>query len=119
MSGSRSSSGVLDELFGALADPTRRSLMQRLIQNGPATATSLSADGPLSRQAIVKHLQALVDAGLATPERHGREVRYVATPAPLADAVAWLIETGPQWDRRIDRLRKIAQERTSADVSMR
>jgi DNA-binding transcriptional ArsR family regulator len=115
----RESGGALDELFGALSDPTRRSLMQRLVQSGPATATVLSAGAPLSRQAIVKHLQALVDAGLATPERHGREVRYVATPAPLADAVAWLIETSPQWDRRIDRLRKIAQERTSADLSMR
>jgi DNA-binding transcriptional ArsR family regulator len=112
------SSGVLDELFGALADPTRRALMQRLLDEGPATATVLAADVPLTRQAVVKHLQALVDAGLATPERQGREVRYVATPEPLAVAVAWLLETSPQWDRRVERLRRLAQERVRTDLSM-
>jgi DNA-binding transcriptional ArsR family regulator len=110
-------SGALDELFGALADPTRRALMQRLVGQGPATATVLAADTPLTRQAVVKHLQALVDAGLAAPERQGREVLYVATPEPLAIAVAWLLETSPQWDRRIERLRKLAQERVNADLS--
>ena len=113
--------GPLDELFGALADPTRRQLMQRLIQNGPDTATRLVATTALTRQAVVKHLQALVEAGLARSERDGREVRYVATPEPLTAAVAWLLEASPQWDARLERLRTRVQERAAAssDVSMR
>ncbi|MFZ2441027.1 MAG: metalloregulator ArsR/SmtB family transcription factor, partial [Ilumatobacteraceae bacterium] len=67
---------ALDVLFGALADPTRRQLLQRLLANGPATATVLAEPLACSRQAVVKHLQALEAAGLATPERVGREVRY-------------------------------------------
>ncbi len=51
----------------------------------------------------------LVDAGLATPKREGREVRYEATPERLATALTWLLESSPQWDRRIERLRQRAQ----------
>lgn len=102
----------LDDLFGALADPTRRALFQRLLQHGPDTATRLSADpavaATISRQAVVKHLQALVEAGLAAPQRAGREVRYEATPEPLAAVVTWLVATSPQWDRRVERLRNLA-----------
>jgi DNA-binding transcriptional ArsR family regulator len=96
---------ALDVLFGALADPTRRQLLQTLLTKGPATATVLAAPLPVSRQAIVKHLQALEVAGLVTPERDGREVRYRATPERLASAVGWLLDAGGSWDRRIDRLR--------------
>ena len=99
-------SGVLDDLFGALADPTRRALLQRLLQHGPETATRLAADSPLTRQGVVKHLQALVEAGLAVPRREGREVRYAATPEPLSTAVAWLLESSADWDQRIERLRR-------------
>ena len=96
----------LDTLFGALADPTRRLLLQRLLVSGPATATVLAEPLPVSRQAVVKHLQALELAGLVTPQREGREVRFRATPERLASAVGWLLDAGGSWDRRIDRLRK-------------
>jgi DNA-binding transcriptional ArsR family regulator len=96
---------ALDDLFGALADPTRRALLERLMRSGADTATRLCEGSELTRQAIVKHLQALVDAGLATPERHGREVRYRATPESLAEVVAWLTESSSGWDRRLARLR--------------
>jgi DNA-binding transcriptional ArsR family regulator len=99
-----SDAGALDDLFGALADPTRRSLFRALVERGPQTATVLADDRPLSRQAVVKHLQALVDAGLATSARDGREVRYRATSEPLAGVVQWLVEASPQWDRRVERL---------------
>jgi DNA-binding transcriptional ArsR family regulator len=99
----------LDELFGALADPTRRDLFQRLLHDGPETATRLAEDLPVTRQAVVKHLRALQDARLVEPERDGREVRYRATPEPLADVVAWLAQAGPAWDRRLDRLRRRAR----------
>ncbi len=97
---------ALDELFGALSDPTRRALLERLLRHGPDTATRLSIESPLTRQAVTKHLQALVDAGLAERSRHGREVTYAATPQPLAEVLAWLVESSPQWDRRLARLRR-------------
>ena len=71
---------ALDDLFGALSDPTRRALFERLVKQGPDTATRLAEHTTLTRQAVVKHLQALVEAGLASSERDGREVRYKATP---------------------------------------
>jgi DNA-binding transcriptional ArsR family regulator len=96
--------GVLDRLFGVLADPTRRSILQTLVHEGPRTATELAADATISRQAIVKHLQVMADAGMVAPERDGRDVRYRATTECLAQAVSWLLTTGPAWDRRLDRL---------------
>jgi DNA-binding transcriptional ArsR family regulator len=96
----------LDELFSALADPTRRSILERLVHEGPHTATELAAGSPVSRQAIVKHLQALAGSGLVTGERSGREVRYRATTAKLADAIAWLLDASDRWDRTTERLRR-------------
>ena len=98
-------SGALDALFGALADPTRRALVERLVIHGPASATRLAPSAALTRQGIVKHLQALEAAGLVSSQRVGREVQYRATTEPLAAAVAWLLDAGGSWDRRIDRLR--------------
>jgi DNA-binding transcriptional ArsR family regulator len=96
----------LDELFAAVADPTRRQILQHLVHDGPATATQLAELFPLSRQAVVKHLRTLAGAGLVATAREGREVRYRATTERLADAVAWLLDTSSQWDRRTERLRR-------------
>ena len=96
----------LDLVFAALADPTRRTVVRRLVADGPTSATVLARDLPVTRQAVVKHLQALADAGLVSSARDGREVRYAAQTAPLADAVAWIAATGVQWDTRLDRLAK-------------
>lgn len=95
----------LDELFGVLADPTRRDVLERLIHDGPQTATELAAHFPTTRQAVVKHLRTLAEAQLVTAERSGREVRYRATTARLAEAVNWLLGASSDWDRRADRLR--------------
>lgn len=100
--------GTLDTLFGALADPTRRLLVERLLTQGPTTATLLAETMPVTRQAILKHLQVLEAAGLLARDRVGREVRYRVTPLPLATAVGWILDTAGQWDRRIDRLRSRA-----------
>jgi DNA-binding transcriptional ArsR family regulator len=97
---------ALDALFAALADPTRRGLVKRLVVEGPHSATDLARDLPMTRQAVVHHLQALADAGLVDAARDGREVRYRATPEPLAEAVAWMLDTGLRWDRRLERLRE-------------
>jgi DNA-binding transcriptional ArsR family regulator len=87
-------------VFSALGDPTRRRLLAAVAEH-PATATELAGDMPISRQAVVKHLNALSDAGLLERERVGRDVRYHLTPAPLSAAVSWMADVGGQWDRRL------------------
>jgi DNA-binding transcriptional ArsR family regulator len=87
-------------VFGALADPTRRQLLSAIATH-PATATELAIELPISRQAVVKHLSALSDAGLLERQRSGRDVRYRVTPAPLNDAVSWMADVGGQWDERL------------------
>jgi DNA-binding transcriptional ArsR family regulator len=94
----------IDELFSALADPTRRDVLERLVHDGPQTATQLATHYPTTRQATVKHLRALADADLVVAERSGREVRYRATTERLAEAISWLLGAGADWDRRTARL---------------
>jgi DNA-binding transcriptional ArsR family regulator len=101
-----------DAVFGALADPTRRQLLSA-ISDHPSTATELAGDVPISRQAVVKHLIALADAGLLERERAGREVRYRVTPAPLSDAVSWIAQVGAQWDTRLASLAHTLEARQS------
>jgi DNA-binding transcriptional ArsR family regulator len=91
-------------VFGALADPTRRRLLAKIADRPAATATELASELPISRQAVIKHLSALADAGLLDRERAGREVRYRVTPAPLSDAVSWMAEVGGEWDDRLKAL---------------
>src|SRR5262249_32435904 len=80
----------VDAVFAALADPTRRRLLDQLSSDGPLTATELAGSYPVSRQAVVKHLSALAAAGLLDAERHGREVRYGVVPGRLGGASSWL-----------------------------
>jgi DNA-binding transcriptional ArsR family regulator len=94
-----------DAVFGALSDPTRRALLETIASRPDATATELAAELPITRQAVLKHLSALADAGLVDRERSGREVHYRVTPAPLSDAVSWMADVGGQWDERLARLR--------------
>jgi len=92
-------------VFGALSDPTRRTLLAAIASHPAATATELAAELPISRQAVLKHLNALTDAGLLDRTRAGREVRYRFTPAPLSDAVDWMTAVGAEWDERLAVLR--------------
>lgn len=92
-----------DAVFGALAEPVRRRLLQSIAAH-PATATELASGLPISRQAVAKHLASLSDAGLLERERSGRDVRYRITPAPLSDAVSWMVEVGSEWDQRLGQL---------------
>ncbi|HWF56430.1 MAG TPA: metalloregulator ArsR/SmtB family transcription factor [Solirubrobacteraceae bacterium] len=93
-------------VFSALADPTRRTLLQTIAGHPAATATELAATLPITRQAVIKHLAALSDAGLLDREREGREVRYSVTPAPLSDAVSWMAAVGGEWDDRLGALKR-------------
>ena len=96
-----------DALFKALADPSRRFVLETLASRGTATPTELAAGLPVTRQAVAKHLTALRDAGLVEATRAGRETRYALTPAPLASAAAWIEDVGAAWDGRLDALRRL------------
>lgn len=91
-------------VFAALADATRRRLLERLSDHPGATATELAGELPISRQAVLKQLLALRDAGLVESARDGRQVRFRPTPAPLAEAMAWMTSVGAEWDERLDAL---------------
>jgi DNA-binding transcriptional ArsR family regulator len=96
----------VDQVFFALADPTRREVIRRLSQGGPVTVTDLARQLPVSRQAIAKHLAALDEAGLISAEQEGRQRRYHLTPGPLAEAMGWMAEVGAEWDERLNALRR-------------
>jgi DNA-binding transcriptional ArsR family regulator len=93
--------GSVERVFDALGDPGRRALVASVAERGTATATELSAELPVTRQAVAKQLGALADAGLLRATRVGRETRYEVTPRPLGDAAAWLVEMGAGWDQRL------------------
>jgi DNA-binding transcriptional ArsR family regulator len=94
----------LNEVFGALADPTRREVMRSLAEQPGLTASHLAGELPMTRQAVSKHLAALSGAGLVEARREGRETRYTLTPAPLAGAMRWMSDVGAEWDTRLERL---------------
>lgn len=96
----------LGPLFDALADDTRREVMRRLSARGPSSATELSAELPVTRQAVAKHLRALAEAGLVSSELKGRERLYRLTPEPLGDAMSWMTLVGAEWDDRLERLKR-------------
>ncbi len=93
-------------ILNALADPTRRAVFERLNRNGPASASQLALELPVTRQAISKHLGVLDSAGLVSKQAKGREVLFSAQVAPLGDVADWLEEAGTAWDARLERLRR-------------
>ena len=94
-----------DAVFAAIADPTRRHLIEALATR-PASATSLAAGLPISRQAVAKHLAGLRAADLVRVERAGREALYSLDPRPLGDAAEWIARVGGEWDGRLADLRR-------------
>jgi DNA-binding transcriptional ArsR family regulator len=100
---------LADHVFDALADPTRRRIVERL-GRAPASAGEIADHLPVSRQAVVKHLALLEDAGLVHGERDGRRVVFRLTPGAFADAAGWMHDVGAQWDRRLERLARRASK---------
>jgi DNA-binding transcriptional ArsR family regulator len=97
---------VAQEVFAALADPTRRSILAALATGGPATATDLAAVLPISRQAVSKHLGLLTDAGLVVAEPgEGRRVRHRLDSRPMKVAQGFLAALARDWDGPLARLR--------------
>ena len=103
----RDQEAVAQEVFAALADPTRRGILAQLAARGPATATDLAAVLPISRQAIAKHLGLLTEAGLVVAEPgERRRVRYRLHSAPIQVAQQFLAALARDWDSSLDALRR-------------
>ena len=111
-----------DELWEAVADPSRRKVLDLILAHGQATPTALAAELPFTRQAVAKHLAVLARAGLVEAHRHGREVRYTVRPErvgaaaqAMAHAAQAMAAAAARWDRRLDTIKRLAeaQARTS------
>jgi DNA-binding transcriptional ArsR family regulator len=100
-------------VFAALADPTRRQVLGLLGGQGELTATALADRLPISRQAIVKHLTVLGEAGLVAGRRVGREVRYAVRPEALVATARWMAALANDWDRRLAAIKRIAEASAS------
>jgi ArsR family transcriptional regulator, cadmium/lead-responsive transcriptional repressor len=98
-----------DDLWSAIGDPTRRRMLDLLLVDGGGTATTLSERLPVTRQAVAKHLLVLDRVALVEATPAGREKRYRVNDAQMARAVAQLNEVGSAWDRRLQRIRHIAE----------
>jgi DNA-binding transcriptional ArsR family regulator len=95
---------VTDNVFRALADPTRRAIFERLSRNGEQTVHALTDRSGVSQPAISKHLTVLKRAKLVRHRREGRETHYSAQPQALAPLVDWMGAYGAFWNQRFDRL---------------
>ncbi|MEU4115602.1 metalloregulator ArsR/SmtB family transcription factor [Kitasatospora sp. NPDC028055] len=100
---------AVDTVLAALADPTRRRLLELIAAQGEATATTLARHLPVSRQAVVKHLAVLDAAGLVSSGRVGREVRYTVRPAALDTTARWMASLAADWDRRLAHIKHVAE----------
>jgi DNA-binding transcriptional ArsR family regulator len=96
---------IAEQVFAALADPTRRTILATLASDGPTTATDLADRLPITRQAIAKHLALLAEAGLVSAEPgERRRVRYRVRPAPMQIAQQFLAALARDWDRSLESL---------------
>ena len=93
----------LDRTFAALADPARRSMVERLVQ-GPASVSELAKPLPMSLPAVMLHLKVLEDSGLVTSQKTGRVRTCRIDPKMLSQAEQWVAERRQMWERNLDRL---------------
>jgi DNA-binding transcriptional ArsR family regulator len=98
-----------DALWAAVADPTRRRVLDALLEQGEASTTTLAEGLPVTRQAVAKHLVVLNRVGLVAGRRRGREVRYAIRPERLDDAAAAMARVAAQWDGRLARIKRLAE----------
>jgi DNA-binding transcriptional ArsR family regulator len=97
-----------DAAYAALADPTRRAILELLRDQPGANAGQIAKRFPhISRPAVSKHLRVLREAELVTAEEQGREWKYQVDPHPLADIYyGWLQSFAPMWEESLDRLKR-------------
>lgn len=102
----------VEMVCAALADPTRRQLLERLSRQPATSASTLAAQVPVSRQAVVKHLQILRDSQLVTSHRTGREVLFEVRPDELAATASWMTTLATTWTERLQLLKRQAEDGT-------
>jgi DNA-binding transcriptional ArsR family regulator len=115
---SGATANIDDDLWSAVGEPTRRRMLDLILADGTATATSLSEQLPVSRQAVAKHLNLLDRVGIVRATTEGRERRYRLDDQQFARAVAQLTSVGNAWDGRLRRIALLA-ERIERDTSDR
>jgi DNA-binding transcriptional ArsR family regulator len=98
-----------DELWSAIAEPSRRRVLDLVVGNGAVSASWLAGHVPFSRQAVSKHLVVLEGAGLVSRRREGREVLYQVEADRLGEATRAMADLAAQWDRRLGRIKRIAE----------
>jgi DNA-binding transcriptional ArsR family regulator len=104
-------------VFAALADPTRRWMVEHLLREGSTSVPALTSALPITRQAVAKHLATLDEAGLVERDQAhggGREVRYRLHEGALGPATSWLREAEAAWDGRLARLKDSVEASTAA-----
>ncbi|WP_158972151.1 ArsR/SmtB family transcription factor [Chachezhania sediminis] len=99
----------LDSFFGAMSDPTRRAVIERLA-GGPAPVSELHAPHDIALPTFLRHLKVLEAAGLVRSEKKGRVRTVHLEAAPLAEAEGWLQRQRQLWDGRLDRLDALVRE---------
>jgi len=99
----------VDELWSAIGDPTRRRVLDLILDRGEATATVVAGELPVTRQAVAKHIAVLGRAGLVEARREGREVRYAVRPQRLDAAARSMASVAAQWDARLVAIKRIAE----------
>ncbi|SEO06233.1 ArsR/SmtB family transcription factor [Actinacidiphila rubida] len=105
----------IDGVFAALADPTRRLLLDLLAVRRPSSATTLAAEVTVSRQAVVQHLAVLERARLVAARRAGREVLFSVRPEPLLATASWMTHLAETWDERLRLLKQRAEAAERAE----
>jgi DNA-binding transcriptional ArsR family regulator len=100
---------VDDQLWSAVAEPSRRRVLDLLIEHGDVSASWLAEQVPITRQAVSKHLIILELAGLVSRRRQGREVLYQVEVARIDQAARAMTDVAAQWDRRLDRVKRLAE----------
>lgn len=98
-----------DELWAAIADPSRRRVLDLLVDRGEASASWLAGRVPFTRQAVSKHLVVLDQAGLISRRKQGREVLYRVNADRLDQATRAMAEVARQWDRRLETIKRLAE----------
>jgi DNA-binding transcriptional ArsR family regulator len=98
-----------DELWSAIADPSRRRVLDLLVSNGDVSASWLAGRVPFSRQAVSKHLVVLEQAGLISRRKRGREVLYQVEADRLDEATRAMADLAKRWDGRLAVIKRLAE----------
>lgn len=98
------------QVFAALGDPTRLTLVKKLIDRDHHSISDLSAGSKMTRQAVTKHLTVLEGVGLVSRAKKGRESLYSLDPEPLRSIQEYLAVIAAQWDDALDRFKKMVEE---------